>query len=59
MPKKKIKMLNTKGQGVLEYVLLTGLVGIFCLAAIKKIGKTLDTRLNRIDKKIKNELVIR
>lgn len=52
-------MLNTKGQGVLEYVLLTGLVGIFCLAAIKKIGKTLDTRLNRIDKKIKNELVIR
>ncbi|MAZ47130.1 MAG: hypothetical protein CME65_01120 [Halobacteriovoraceae bacterium] len=60
---KKSKKLKTfikeeKGQGVMEYIILTGLVGIFCLAAVKKFGKSLDTRLNQIDKKIKRELVI-
>ncbi len=50
---------NQKGQGVMEYVLLTSLIGIFCLAAVKKIGKSLDTRLNQIDKKIKKEIVIK
>lgn len=53
------RLLNEKGQGVMEYVILTGLIGIFCLAAVKKFGKSLDTRLNQIDKKIKKELVIR
>ena len=51
-------MKNQKGQGVMEYIILTGLVGIFCLAAVKKFGKSLDTRMNQIDKKIKRELVI-
>lgn len=57
---KKLKtfMKDEKGQGVMEYIILTGLVGIFCLAAVKKFGKSLDTRLNQIDKKIKRELVI-
>ncbi|MFT6633563.1 MAG: hypothetical protein ACJAS4_003534, partial [Bacteriovoracaceae bacterium] len=33
----KFKLIkNQKGQGVMEYVILTGLVGIFCLAAVKK-----------------------
>ncbi|MBT4793356.1 MAG: hypothetical protein HON90_17425 [Halobacteriovoraceae bacterium] len=50
---------NQKGQGVMEYVILTSLIGIFCLAAVKKFGKSLDTRLNQIDKKIKRELVIK
>ena len=49
---------NQNGQGVMEYIILTGLVGIFCLAAVKKFGKSLDTRMNQIDKKIKRELVI-
>ncbi len=50
---------NQKGQGVMEYLILTGLIGIFCLATVKKFGKSLDTRLNQIDKKIKRELIIR
>ena len=48
-----------KGQGVLEYIILTGLIGIFCLAAVKKFGKSLDTRINQIDRKVKRELIIR
>ena len=50
---------NQKGQGVMEYIILTGLIGIFCLAAVKKFGKSLDTRLNQIDKKIKKEIEIK
>lgn len=50
---------NQKGQGVMEYMILTGLVGIFCLAAVKRFGKSLDTRMNQIDKKIKQELIIK
>jgi len=59
MKKKESLFKNQKGQGVMEYVILTGLVGIFCLGAVKKFGKSLDTRLNQIDKKIKTELVIK
>tara|TARA_Y100000768_G_scaffold388765_1_gene386931 strand:+ start:14308 stop:14484 length:177 start_codon:yes stop_codon:yes gene_type:complete len=58
MNKKKI-LKNEKGQGVLEYIILTALIGIFCLATVKKFGKSLDTRMNQMDKKIKKELVIR
>lgn len=50
---------NQKGQGIMEYIILTGLVGIFCLVAVKQIGKSLKTRLNQIDKKIVKEIQIR
>ena len=50
---------NQKGQGVLEYIILTALVGIFCLMAVKKIGGSLNTRLNQIDKKITKVIRIR
>lgn len=55
--KKKI-IKNQKGQAVMEYIILTALVGIFCLAAVKKIGKSMNTRLNQIDKKITKEIRI-
>lgn len=50
---------NQKGQAVMEYIILTALVGIFCLAAVKKIGKSMNTRLNQIDKKITREIQIK
>ena len=50
---------NQKGQGTMEYILITSLIGIFCLAAVKKIGKSMETRLNQINKKITKEIVIR
>lgn len=51
-------MKNQKGQGMLEYVILTGLIGIFCLTAFKTMGKSLKTRMNNINKKITKELTI-
>jgi Flp pilus assembly pilin Flp len=49
---------NQKGQAVMEYIILTALVGIFCLAAVKKIGKSMNTRLNHINKQITKEINI-
>jgi Tfp pilus assembly protein PilE len=39
---------NSKGQGVLEYVILTSLIGIFCLVAVKSFGNVLETRINNM-----------
>lgn len=50
---------NQRGQSVMEYVILTGLIGIFCLAGVKRFGKSLETRLTQMDRKIKKELVIK
>ena len=52
------EMKNQKGQGMLEYVILTGLIGIFCLTAFKTMGKSLKTRMNNINKKITKELTL-
>ena len=57
MLKKNLK--NQKGQGVMEYVILTGLIGIFCLGAVKKFGTRLDKRLDQMSEKITNEVVIK
>ena len=56
---KMLRVRNQKGQSVMEYVILSGLVGIFCLVAVKKVGKTLNTRLDQMNRKIQNEVIIR
>jgi Flp pilus assembly pilin Flp len=56
--KNKSLMKNQNGQAVMEYIMITALIGIFCLAAVKKMGKSLDTRLDQINKKITNEIKI-
>lgn len=55
----KQSKLNQKGQGVMEYVILTGLIGIFCLGMVKNFGGTLKKRLEQIDKKITKEVSIK
>lgn len=54
----KSKIRNQKGQGVMEYVILTGLIGIFCLGMVKQFGGTLKKRIEQIDKKITKEVKI-
>jgi len=40
-------MKNNKGQSVLEYIILTSLIGIFCLAGVKTFGEKVNDRLKR------------
>lgn len=56
--KKNILTKNQKGQGVMEYIILTGLIGIFCLAAVKRLGVTMDKELKDINKKVRQSIKI-
>jgi Flp pilus assembly pilin Flp len=41
---KKI-LKNQKGQGVMEYVIISSLVGIVCIAAVRGFGGEIKTRI--------------
>jgi Flp pilus assembly pilin Flp len=48
----KSNLRNQNGQGVLEYVILASLIGIFCLAAVKQFGSVVNTRINHMRKTV-------
>ena len=52
-------MKDQKGQGVMEYILISSLVGIFCLAAIKQVGKVLEKRVDNLKSSITRELPLK
>lgn len=37
---------NQKGQGVMEYVIISSLVGIICITAVKGFGKVVKERID-------------
>jgi len=45
-----------KGQGVMEYILISSLVGIFCLVAVKQVGKVLQKRVQNLKSSITREI---
>ena len=45
-----------KGQGIMEYIILTGLIGIFCLFAVKNFGKTMKKKVESMQAKIQKEI---
>ncbi len=56
MEKKLLK--NQKGQGIMEYIILGTLVGIFCLATVGEFGKTLKNRVEFMKKSIVKHIKI-
>ncbi|OFZ36521.1 MAG: hypothetical protein A2504_09200 [Bdellovibrionales bacterium RIFOXYD12_FULL_39_22] len=40
------KISNNQGQGVMEYIIISSLIGIFCLVAVKQFGSVVQTRIN-------------
>ena len=52
--KKKNKKI--RGQATLEYIIISSLIGIFCLFAMKRIGQVLEKRLNYIKTSITKNL---
>ena len=57
---KKVTQLfkNQNGQSVLEYIILTSLIGIFCLAGIKTFGQRIKTRINAMNSQISKQIKI-
>jgi len=52
----KIKFKNQKGQGVMEYLILTSLIGIVCIVAVKQLGTTIKTRIDHVKKEISENI---
>ena len=43
---KLIMLKNHKGQGVMEYVIISSLVGIVCITAVKGFGDVIKQRVD-------------
>lgn len=43
---------NNKGQGVMEYVIISSLIGIVCIAAVKGFGNTIKNRVDEMKTQI-------
>lgn len=47
--KKLIK--NERGQGIMEYVIISSLIGICCLVAVKNFGDKVNSRIKTMQSK--------
>lgn len=55
--KKIIK--NERGQGIMEYVIISSLVGICCLMAVKQFGEVIQKRIENMKSHISNEVTLK
>jgi len=50
---------NETGQTLMEYVIVTGLIGIFCLLTVRDFGENLKKKIDSSSKKMSKHLNIR
>ena len=50
---------NNKGQGVMEYMIITSLVGIVCLVAVKNFGGKVQKYMDNSSKYIEKQITLR
>ena len=50
--KKTIRILDRRGQGLIEYMILLMLIAVISVAAVKKIGEATKVRLEKASKTI-------
>jgi Flp pilus assembly pilin Flp len=49
-------MKNEKGQGIMEYVIISSLIGICCLAAVKSFGDKVKDRIKTMQSSFVSEI---
>ena len=59
MNKFKKIFTNENGQGVMEYVIITSLIGIFCLIAVKQFGSVVQKRIHFMKQEIVNNIPLK
>ena len=47
-----MKNLNKNGQSMIEYLILTSLIAIICIVAVKNLGGVMQRRINMIKEEI-------
>jgi hypothetical protein len=55
----KILKQNQKGQALMEYVIVSGLVGIMCLIAVKQFGEVIQKRIESMKTHISSNIDIK
>jgi hypothetical protein len=50
---------NQQGQALMEYVIVSGLVGIFCLIAVKQFGEVVKKRVENMKTEITENIKLR
>lgn len=53
-----MKKLGQKGQGVMEYVIISALIGIFCLVAVKQFGQVIRQRIETMKSQIVKNITV-
>jgi uncharacterized membrane protein YuzA (DUF378 family) len=49
---------NQKGQGIMEYVIISSLIGICCLVAVKQFGKVVQERVEEMKERVTAEIQV-
>lgn len=52
----KKSLRNQKGQGVMEYVIISSLVGIVCIVSVKKFGEVIQNRVDNMKEQISHNI---
>jgi len=55
----KKALSENQGQSVLEYIILTSLVGVFCLVGIKTFGERVKKRIEYVNNQVTKQIKIR
>lgn len=55
--KKLIK--NQKGQGIMEYVIISSLIGICCLVAVKQFGVVVQKRVENMKEQVSEHVSLK
>ena len=50
---------NQKGQGVMEYIIISALIGIICLGAVKQFGGVMKNRMDYMRSQIVETIPMR
>jgi hypothetical protein len=50
---------NQKGQGIMEYVIISSLIGICCLVAVKQFGEVIQKRVENMRSQVTNEISLK
>jgi hypothetical protein len=50
---------NQKGQGIMEYVIISSLIGICCLVAVKQFGEVVQKRVENMKSFVSQEVQIK
>lgn len=50
---------NQKGQGIMEYVIISSLVGICCLVAVKEFGDVIQKRIDNMKGQVVDQIKIK